>query len=78
MKDGEIKNEIKSLPVWEEWIEIRCCASCTRSGWMSLPVWEEWIEIKRLSGFCKAELQSLPVWEEWIEILRLVAKLVAN
>ena len=33
-----------SLPVWEEWIEIRDriikLSSCA-----SLPVWEEWIEI---------------------------------
>ena len=33
-----------SLPVWEEWIEMRWSLS-TNSADSSLPVWEEWIEI---------------------------------
>ena len=59
----------RSLPVWEEWIEIRFAGS--RSGSRSsLPVWEEWIEIFARFWACTG-LLSLPVWEEWIEIARL-------
>ena len=40
------QDTLKSLPVWEEWIEMPL--TCGR-GLISksLPVWEEWIEISR-------------------------------
>ena len=34
----------RSLPVWEEWIEISRQSRTLPLKW-SLPVWEEWIEI---------------------------------
>ena len=47
---------LRSLPVWEEWIEI-CCPVQTPPPPGSLPVWEEWIEmlmgrrfLNRISG----------------------------
>ena len=35
----------KSLPVWEEWIEISGSSAGLSGSGSSLPVWEEWIEI---------------------------------
>ena len=56
----------RSLPVWEEWIEIDI--ETTRIVEIeSLPVWEEWIEIVSAGG-TESIYKSLPVWEEWIEI----------
>ena len=56
----------RSLPVWEEWIEIRRrLPSC--HDFRSLPVWEEWIEMAARHGDADRRT-SLPVWEEWIEI----------
>ena len=40
---------LKSLPVWEEWIEIFLCLLYPAIRG-SLPVWEEWIEIIRLEA----------------------------
>ena len=57
---------VKSLPVWEEWIEIMALGIAPCHD-MSLPVWEEWIEIIH-QGLSRLERKSLPVWEEWIEI----------
>ena len=56
----------RSLPVWEEWIEITHTI-CHTYNTMSLPVWEEWIEIKGIAAL-NPVIPSLPVWEEWIEI----------
>ncbi len=58
---------IRSLPVWEEWIEI-VCPGHNLSGGGSLPVWEEWIEIRGTVYDYNEHVGSLPVWEEWIEI----------
>ena len=60
------QDTLKSLPVWEEWIEMPL--TCGR-GLISksLPVWEEWIEIM-ISRQPTTGRRSLPVWEEWIEI----------
>ena len=57
----------RSLPVWEEWIEIIPirCSICWTIG--SLPVWEEWIEMAVREADLRLSV-SLPVWEEWIEI----------
>ena len=38
-------DQILSLPVWEEWIEINIIKYNLQIICMSLPVWEEWIEI---------------------------------
>ena len=35
----------RSLPVWEEWIEIDYMLIILHKRKMSLPVWEEWIEM---------------------------------
>ena len=39
-----------SLPVWEEWIEIRVKYTAANPSKRSLPVWEEWIEIGTGAG----------------------------
>ena len=41
---------VRSLPVWEEWIEIPSCG-ITATPILSLPVWEEWIEISIVRTF---------------------------
>ena len=58
-----------SLPVWEEWIEIKVPVPDLPPMFQSLPVWEEWIEmvhpIQPLSGelclfpYGKSGLKSL-------------------
>ena len=58
----------KSLPVWEEWIEILQQLVEFGLGLVSLPVWEEWIEILPILPKPMFTVMSLPVWEEWIEI----------
>ena len=42
---GKIPFRRRSLPVWEEWIEIAIAILRDGHLGMSLPVWEEWIEI---------------------------------
>ena len=39
----------RSLPVWEEWIEIVLHREAWSDRVRSLPVWEEWIEMTGLS-----------------------------
>ena len=46
-----------SLPVWEEWIEIRKNLTQSEMETKSLPVWEEWIEIS--SVFAKLSTRSV-------------------
>ena len=41
--------QAKSLPVWEEWIEMSV-RQYMIDAIKSLPVWEEWIEIRRRSA----------------------------
>ena len=57
---------IKSHPVWDVWIEIRCITKSLPQN-TSHPVWDVWIEIPKEFPVTAA-FTSHPVWDVWIEI----------
>ena len=59
----------KSLPVWEEWIEIVCPGQIV-AGAGSLPVWEEWIEISATTGKALITISLFPYGKSGLKLLR--------
>ena len=58
----------QSLPVWEEWIEIRQSAAGNHDKAGLFPYGKSGLKYPLAPLRLPERVQSLPVWEEWIEM----------